>query len=94
MFTNKFYSRVYFSTIEKAKERGWKKAKGRGRHHIIPHWEGSNHKDNLVYLLCREHFLCHWLLLKITEGENHHKMRYALMGMRAEINTKKDIILN
>jgi hypothetical protein len=85
MFTNKFYSKVYFSTIEKAKQRGWKKARGRERHHIIPQsLGGSNEKDNLVYLSCREHFLCHWLLLKITEGENHHKMRYALMGMRAE----------
>jgi hypothetical protein len=85
MFTNKFYSKVYFSTIEKAKHRGWKKARGRERHHIIPQsLGGSNDKNNLVYLTCREHFLCHWLLLKITEGENHHKMRYALMGMRAE----------
>ncbi len=85
MFTNKFYSKVYFSTIEKAKQRGWKKARGRERHHIIPQsLGGSNDKDNLVYLSCREHFLCHWLLLKITEGENHHKMLYALMGMRAE----------
>lgn len=85
MFTDKFYSKVYFSTIEKAKNRGWKKARGRERHHIIPQsLGGSNDKDNLVYLSCREHFLCHWILLKITEGENQHKMRYALMGMRAE----------
>lgn len=85
MFTNKFYAKVYFSTIEKAKIRNWKKDRGRERHHIIPQsLGGSNDKDNLVYLSCREHFLCHWLLLKITEGENHHKMRYALMGMRAE----------
>lgn len=85
MFTNKFYSKVYFSTIEKAVKRSWKKAKGRERHHIIPQsLGGSNDKSNLVYLSCREHFLCHWLLMKITEGENYHKMRYALMGMRAE----------
>jgi len=85
MFTDKFYSKVYFSTIEKAKQRGWKKARGRERHHIIPQsLGGSNDKDNLVYLSCREHFLCHWLLVKITEGESYHKMVYALMGMRAE----------
>ena len=85
MFTNKFYSKVYFSTIEKAVTRGWKKARGRERHHIIPQsLGGSNDKDNLVYLSCREHFLCHWLLVKITEGESYHKMVYALMGMRAE----------
>jgi hypothetical protein len=85
MFTNKFYSKVYFSTIEKAKQRGWKKARGRERHHIIPQsLGGSNDKDNLVYLSCREHFLCHWLLVKMTEGEAYHKMVYALMGMRAK----------
>lgn len=85
MFTNKFYSKVYFSTIEKAVQRGWKKARGRERHHIIPQsLGGSNDKSNLVYLSCREHFLCHWLLVKMTEGEYYHKMVYALMGMRAE----------
>jgi hypothetical protein len=85
MFTDKFYSKVYFSTIEKAKQRGWKKARGRECHHIIPQsLGGSNDKSNLVYLSCREHFLCHWLLVKMTEGDNYHKMLYALMGMRAE----------
>jgi hypothetical protein len=85
MFINKFYSKVYFSTIEKAKQRGWKKARGRERHHIVPQsLGGSNDKSNLVYLSCREHFICHWLLVKITEGEAYHKMVYALMGMRAE----------
>jgi hypothetical protein len=85
MFTNKFYSKVYFSTIEKAVHRGWKKARGRERHHIIPQsLGGSNNKINLVYLSCREHFLCHWLLVKMTQGEYYHKMVYALMGMRAE----------
>ena len=85
MFTNKFYYKVYFSTIEKAVQRGWKKARGRERHHIIPQsLGGSNDKSNLVYLSCREHFLCHWLLVKMTEGEYYHKMVYALMGMRAE----------
>jgi len=85
MFINKFYSKVYFSTIEKAVQRGWKKARGRERHHIIPQsLGGSNDKSNLVYLSCREHFLCHWLLVKMTQGEYYHKMVYALMGMRAE----------
>ena len=90
MFTNKFYSKVYFSTIEKAKRRGWEKALGRERHHIIPQsLGGSNDKSNLVYLSCREHFLCHWLLVKMTEGEYYHKMVYALMAMRAENNQQE-----
>lgn len=85
MFTNKYYTRVYLSTVTKAVARNFSKAKGRERHHIIPQsLGGTNDKNNLVYLTCREHFLCHWLLLKITTGENRHKMMYAFMGMRAE----------
>lgn len=85
MFTNKYYTAVYNSTINKAIIRNFGKARGRERHHVIPQsLGGTNDKGNLVYLTCREHFLCHWLLLKITTGENYHKMRYALMGMRAE----------
>ena len=85
MFTDKFYSKVYFSTIDKAVKRGWKKERGRERHHIIPSsLGGSDDKSNLVYLTCREHFLCHWMLVKITVGEYRSKMIYALMGMRAE----------
>jgi len=90
MLTDKFFSKVYFSTIEKAKRRGWKKARGRERHHIIPQsLGGNNDKENLVYLSCREHFLCHWLLVKMTEGEYYHKMVYALMGMRAGNNQQE-----
>lgn len=55
------------------------------RHHIIPQsLGGSNDKDNLVDLTAREHFICHWLLIKMTEGDNRGKMLYALNGMKAE----------
>jgi len=85
MFTDKFYSKVYFSTIKKAVKRGWKKERGRERHHIMPRsLGGTDDKSNLVYLSCREHFLCHWMLVKMTEGEARCKMVYALMGMRAK----------
>jgi hypothetical protein len=45
---------------------------------------GSNDKENLVQLTAREHFICHWLLIKMTEGEDRSKMLYALNGMKAE----------
>jgi hypothetical protein len=38
----------------------------------------------MVHLTAREHFICHWLLVKITEGEDRSKMLYALNGMKAE----------
>lgn len=84
MLLNK-YSKTYYSLIEKAKQRGWKKAKGRERHHIIPQsLGGTDEKDNLVYITPREHFICHWLLIKMTEGDERGKMLYALQGMKAE----------
>ena len=84
MLINK-YSKTYYSLIEKAKQRCWKKAKGRERHHIIPQsLGGTDEKDNLVYITPREHFICHWLLIKMTEGDERGKMLYALQGMKAE----------
>ena len=54
------------------------------RHHIIPQsLGGANDKENLVDLTAREHFICHWLLIKMTEGEHRSKMLYALMYMRS-----------
>ena len=84
MLINK-YSKTYYSLIEKAKQRCWKKAKGRERHHIIPQsLGGTDEKDNLVYITPREHFICHWLLIKMTEGDERGKMLYAIQGMKAE----------
>jgi hypothetical protein len=82
MLTNK-YSKIYFAITSNAKQRiteGYTEL-----HHIIPQsMGGSNDKDNLVELTAREHFICHWLLIKITEGKDKSKMLYALNGMKAE----------
>lgn len=52
-------------------------------HHIIPRsLGGTDDKDNLVDLTAREHFVCHWLLIKIHTGQDRHKMVYALNGMK------------
>lgn len=82
MLTNK-YSKTYFAIISNAKQRiteGYTEL-----HHIIPQsMGGSNDKENLVELTAREHFICHWLLIKMTEDEDRSKMLYALNGMKAE----------
>lgn len=84
MFKENKYTNLYNKLINRSVERNWKKASGRERHHIIPQsLGGSNDKNNLTYLSAREHFICHWLLIKMTEGEARSKMLYALMGMRA-----------
>ena len=54
-------------------------------HHIKPRSLGGNDDlENIVELTAREHFICHWLLIKMTTGKNHHKMLNALRMMRAE----------
>ena len=82
MITNK-YSKLYYKITANAKQRiveGYTEL-----HHIIPQsMGGNNEKENLVELTAREHFICHWLLVKMTEGDDRSKMLYALKGMKAE----------
>lgn len=81
MFNNTKYSRIYTQITDRA--RGKKKQKGDEFHHIVPDClGGSRNKDNMVYLTGREHFICHWLLTKMTAGKNKAKMIYALNGMK------------
>jgi hypothetical protein len=52
-------------------------------HHIQPRsLGGSDDSNNLVELTAREHFICHWLLTKMTTGEDRHKMLSAFFLMR------------
>ena len=53
-------------------------------HHIQPRsLGGTDDLTNIVNLTAREHFVCHWLLVKMTTGQDHHKMLNALRMMRA-----------
>lgn len=54
-------------------------------HHILPKSLGGvNNSYNIVLLTPREHFICHWLLIKIyPKGSNERKkMLYAFWNMR------------
>jgi hypothetical protein len=77
------YNRWYDQIIKHAQNRV---AEGyTERHHIQPRsLGGADSADNLVELTAREHFVCHWLLTKMTTGEDHYKMLNALRMMRAE----------
>ena len=49
------------------------------KHHIIPKsLGGTNDCGNLVTLTTKEHYICHRLLVKMTDGLSKKKMRYAL----------------
>jgi hypothetical protein len=75
------YTLWYNSIIENARTRTLDCYKE--SHHILPRsLGGTDEKHNLVDLTAREHFICHWLLVKIHTGQAQHKMIYALNGMK------------
>lgn len=86
------YRKIYMSIILRAiaekEQRLFNKRNGvyYENHHIIPRsLNGSNLSKNLVLLTGKEHFICHWLLVKIyPKGSiEYAKMLYALWRMRA-----------
>lgn len=93
------YQKIYDRIIENAKKQ--KRSKNLNyyeNHHIIPRaLEGPNNKENTVFLTAREHFVCHWLLYKLTSGVNKSKMAHAWFSMcrssdgqkRKKISSKK-----
>ena len=80
MYLQNKYTRIYNNIIERAKSRtlsGYTET-----HHIIPRsLGGSNEADNLVPLTAREHFICHRLLTKMTEGDAWRYMSKAIYLM-------------
>lgn len=60
------------------------------RHHIVPRsLGGSDDTDNLVDLTAKEHFICHWLLVKMHTGINRGKMINALYMMQGKSTHQK-----
>ena len=67
------------------------------KHHIIPKsLGGSNSKGNLVALTAREHFVCHLLLTKMTEGDARNKMLSAVFYLtgRGKAKERDNVIKN
>jgi len=80
MFIQNKYNKWYYSIINNATSR--QTSEYTENHHIVPKsLGGNNSSENLVSLTAREHFICHWLLLKMTTGDNRRKMSYALRRM-------------
>lgn len=78
--TNK-YTTWYHNIITKADQRVNQEGYVE-KHHIIPKsLGGSNDASNLVKLTAKEHFVCHLLLIRMTERKSRIKMRYAAWMM-------------
>lgn len=82
IFIDNKYTRWYYSIINAAKARTLQSDIYTERHHIIPKsLGGDNSTDNLAILTAREHFICHWLLTKMTTSNDKQRMSYALHAM-------------
>lgn len=82
------YTKWYNQIVERARHRT--NTDYTELHHILPEsLGGQDAPENLVKLTAREHFICHWLLTKMTTGEEHYKMLNALRMMRAEKSGQK-----
>jgi len=90
MFKQNKYFRFYYNIISNAQSRileGYSE-----KHHIIPRaLGGDDSPDNLVNLTAREHFICHMLLVKMTEGKDYNKMlsAYIIMSGRKIYNSRQ-----
>lgn len=82
------YKAIYYKIIENAKketENGNRYVGYYEKHHIQPRsLGGNNDKENLVKLTAREHFICHWLLVKMYDKgtTERNKMLCALWKMQ------------
>lgn len=77
VFISNKYARTYYMIIERAKSRTI--SSYTEKHHIIPKsLGGNNDANNLVHLTAKEHYICHMLLVRMTQGEARTKMRYAV----------------
>jgi hypothetical protein len=89
IFITNRYTRIYFSIIETARLRVLPKDQYKETHHIVPRsMGGDNSSNNLVNLTAREHFICHKLLVRMTEGESRGKMAFALVLMSGKRGSK------
>lgn len=59
------------------------------KHHIVPKsLGGTDDESNLIQVSARQHFLLHWLLIKMHTGDNRKKMVHAFMCMKADRNNR------
>lgn len=82
LFIDNKYTRWYYNIVDCANARVLDVEVYSEKHHVIPRsLGGDNSADNLVALTAREHFICHWLLTKMTSGAKQKKMAYACKMM-------------
>jgi hypothetical protein len=83
LFNQSKYTRWYYAIIQK---RAITDRRRRHEvHHILPQsLGGGDEPENLVRLSGHDHAWCHWLLTKMTSGEDRSKMIYAFRMMEVQ----------
>jgi hypothetical protein len=93
MFLKNKYTNCYYRIVNRAKNR--ELTTYTERHHIVPKsLGGDNSAENLVKLTPKEHYVCHRLLTKMTEGNNRTKMLCAAMIMMHGIDVTRTYRIN
>ena len=78
-FLNNKYTKWYFNIIQSTRSNtsGYLE-----KHHIVPRSLGGNNtKENIAKLTAKQHFICHLLLTRMTEGAKKSKMLSAAWAM-------------
>lgn len=91
IFIDNKYTRWYFSIINNARLANYDHFFCE-KHHIIPKsLGGTNEANNIIRLPFKHHFVCHLLLIKMTDGIARQKMLYAMymMGTRTVNHTAR-----
>ena len=92
IFLDNKYTRWYWAIIERRAITD--RRRRHETHHIIPRsLGGGDEPENLVRLTAREHFVCHWLLTRMTIGDDRVKMIRAFWMMRA-VNKNQQRYIN
>lgn len=93
MYLQNKYATWYYSIIEKSKLRILPKSTYVEKHHIVPRCLGGNNlKENIATLTAREHFVCHYLLTKMTSGNIRHKMLSAVTRFQQQGPYQKRVL--
>ncbi len=91
VFVDNKYSSWYYAIINNRIASNDRLTYGE-KHHILPKSLGGVDVDNIIKLSAREHFVCHWLLTKMTTGAAKKKMTHALWMMSTKRLTKRSSI--
>jgi len=87
-FLQNKYTKTYFQIVASAQTRlieGYVE-----KHHILPKsLGGTNNSSNLVRLTAREHFICHLLLLRMTQGTDRIRMLRAVQAFSISGKARK-----